>query len=432
MSDTQIKEIANNAKQDYVDLLGREKLAENFLKVILTQNAKVYSINAPWGAGKTYFLKFLENSCKNQKVPFIQYNIWETDYLENPLKSILNEFLNLIFNLECEAYITDEIKELAVATKQGVSRFIDFIKTFGFHFDWVIPSYDGTSSVQMGVSKSPSANYDEYDKMKSLKDEIINNLRQIVSSIPGDKIIIGIDELDRCRPDYAIKTLEIIKHFFDIDKLVFVLAVDKEQLKNTVKVLYGISANTDCYLKKFVDVEYLLPTPNISMFVKYLIENKYSLVNERFQVYNNKPAILIQNHRNEWYCSYVQEKNYLANIIINLAQIYSLELRDIDKIILKLSIIMSCFPENSVVCLPFLIDLIILNIYHPYIYNYIKTTIPADNYQSYEKLAKLNVTTHKIIKTINADKYIESNLYECRRDLKNYFNLIDFAQDFNA
>ena len=69
--------------------------------------------------------------------------------------------------------------------------------------------------------------------------------------------------------------------------------------------------------------------------------------------------------------------------------------------------------------------------YYPYIYNYIKTTIPADNYQSVEKLSKLNILTHKIIKTINADKYIESNLYERRKDLKNYFNLIDFAQDFN-
>ena len=90
-----------------------------------------------------------------------------------------------------------------------------------------------------------------------------------------------------------------------------------------------------------------------------------------------------------------------------------------------------CHKEDSILCLPFLIDLIILNMYYPYIYNYIKTTIPADNYQSVEKLSKLNILTHKIIKTINADKYIESNLYECRKDLKNYFNLIDFAQDFN-
>ena len=76
MTNIKVKEISNNTNHEFNDLLGREKLAENFLKVILTQNAKVYSINAPWGAGKTYFLKFIENSCKNHKVPFIQYNIW--------------------------------------------------------------------------------------------------------------------------------------------------------------------------------------------------------------------------------------------------------------------------------------------------------------------------------------------------------------------
>ena len=75
----------------------------------------------------------------------------------------------------------------------------------------------------------------------------------------------------------------------------------------------------------------MLPKPDISIFIKYLIENKYKLINEKFQVYNQKSAILIQNHRSEWYCSYIQEKNYLTSIIVNLAQIYSLELRDINK-----------------------------------------------------------------------------------------------------
>ena len=55
MTNIKVKEISNNTNHEFNDLLGREKLAENFLKVILTQNAKVYSINAPWGAGKTYF-----------------------------------------------------------------------------------------------------------------------------------------------------------------------------------------------------------------------------------------------------------------------------------------------------------------------------------------------------------------------------------------
>lgn len=431
MTGIKTKEMNDNTNQEFNDLLGREKLAENFLKVILTQNAKVYSINAPWGAGKTYFLKFLENSCINHNVPFMQYNIWETDYLDNPLKSILNEFLNLVLELECNKYITKEIKELAKQTKCCTSQFIDFIKTFGFHFDWVIPSHDGTSSLQMGVSKAPSVNYDEYDKMKSLKDEIINNLRQIVSSIPSDKIIIGIDELDRCRPDYAIKTLEIIKHFFDIDKLIFVLAVDKEQLKNTVKVLYGMNADTDCYLKKFVDIEYLLPKPDYNNFIKYLVENKYSNINEKYENYNQKQYILTKNHRNEWYCTYISEKNYLTKIIYEVIQNYSLQLRDVEKILLKFSIIVDFVPETHALCLPFLIDLIILNTYYPYIYNYIKIKAPADNYKSFEKLHNLSSETFSIIKIMNYQQYSENNIYQCRNDLKNYFNLIDFAQDFN-
>ena len=155
MTNIKVKEISNNTNHEFNDLLGREKLAENFLKVILTQNAKVYSINAPWGAGKKYFLKFIENSCKNHKVPFIQYNIWETDYLDNPLKSILNEFLNLILTLECDKYITKEIKELAKQTKICTSQFIEFIKRFGFHFDYVLPISRWTRFISNWHFKSP-------------------------------------------------------------------------------------------------------------------------------------------------------------------------------------------------------------------------------------------------------------------------------------
>ena len=154
-------------------------------------------------------------------------------------------------------------------------------------------------------------------------------------------------------------------------------------------------------------------------------------MNERFQVYNNKPAILIQNKKNEWYSDYVQEKNYFANIFSCLKEFYSLELRDIDKIILKLSIIMSYFPEDNYLCLPFLIDLIILNTYYPNIYNSIKLKTPVDNYNSDPKMDKLRLETFSIIKIMNSENELDSNIYRLRMDLKNYFNLVDFAQDFD-
>ena len=351
--------------------------------------------------------------------------------MDNPLKSILNEFVNLIIDIECDKYITQEIKELAKQTKYRTSQFIDIIKTFGFHLDWVIPVPDGTSSVQMGVSKPPSANYDEYDKMKKLKDEIINNLKQIALLTPSDKIIIGIDELDRCRPDYAIKTLEIIKHFFNIDKLVFVLAVDKEQLKNTVRVMYGLNANTDCYLKKFVDVEYLLPKPNNENFIKYLVETKYFTINNMFKKFNQNNLIFWKNHRNVWICNSVQDENYIINIISEIVQYYSMELRDIEKLVLKLSIIINQISAGSVLCLPFLADLVVLNTHYPYIYNFIKEKTPADNYNSYDKLQSLRRETFSFIKIMNSDRPVEDNIYECRKDLKKYFDFIDFAENFN-
>ena len=432
MPDTNLITSEEQIEYEFVDLLNRENLAENFTKVILSQNAKVYSINAPWGAGKTYFLKFIEKSCRNHNIPFIQYNIWETDYLDNPLKSILNEFLNLILTLECNNYITDEIKELAQATKKCTSKFIECVRTFGFHFDWIIPTTDGTSSIQMGISKAPSENRDEYDKMKSLKEEIKKNLKKIISNIPSNKIVIAIDELDRCRPDYAIKTLEIIKHFFDIDKLVFILAIDKEQLKNTVKVLYGVKANTDCYLKKFVDIEYLLPKPDINNFIAYLVNDKHANIKNKFNEIKAENFILWKNRRNNWVFYNGMQDNYLEEQLLGVLKNYkNLQLRDIEKFLLKLSIIMSFFAKNDILCLAFLLDLIILNMNYPIIYNFIKEKAPADNYNNYEELKNLNRETFAIIKIIHSGgPYPDSQIYDCRNRLKEYFNKIDLAENF--
>ena len=92
---------------------------------------------------------------------------------------------------------------------------------------------------------------------------------------------------------------------------------------------------------------------------------------------------------------------------------------------------MSYFPEDNYLCLPFLIDLIILNTYYPNIYNSIKLKTPVDNYNSDPKMDKLRLETFSIIKIMNSENELDSNIYRLRMDLKNYFNLVDFAQDFD-
>ncbi len=111
------------------------------------------------------------------------------------------------------------------------------------------------------------ADYTLYEQeLKRLKDFLCSWASQ------QDKpIVVIIDELDRCRPDYSVKTLEILKHFFDIPGFVFILALDEEQLKNSVKTLFG-TENFDEYKRKFINNSFLLPPPDKIKFTDYLYE----------------------------------------------------------------------------------------------------------------------------------------------------------------
>ena len=80
-------------------------------------------------------------------------------------------------------------------------------------------------------------------------------------------LLICIDELDRCRPSYAIEMLERIKHFFNIPNIVFVLGIDREQLSRSIKSTYG-DIDTENYLHRFIDVEFVLPEPDVKTFIE--------------------------------------------------------------------------------------------------------------------------------------------------------------------
>ena len=108
------------------------------------------------------------------------------------------------------------------------------------------------------------------NKLVTFKEELTSYIEE---SIPNKPLIFIIDELDRCRPDYAVEVLERIKHFFSIKGIVFVLSIDKEQLCNSIRGHYGSDRiNAEEYLRRFIDVEYLLPKPDIDSYCKYLYE----------------------------------------------------------------------------------------------------------------------------------------------------------------
>ncbi len=87
-------------------------------------------------------------------------------------------------------------------------------------------------------------------------------------------LIVMIDELDRCRPSYAIELLEVAKHLFSVDHIVFVLAVNRSELAHSIRALYGSDFDAEGYLRRFFDVDFRLPEPDRKSFIDAMMDTQ--------------------------------------------------------------------------------------------------------------------------------------------------------------
>lgn len=117
---------------------------------------------------------------------------------------------------------------------------------FSIGGDKVIDSF-----IEKDIFKDIQLAEDIRQKVKEIFNEIIEEQTQ--------KLVIFIDELDRCKPSYALEMLERIKHYFDDDRIIFIVSVNKEQLIHTILNYYGNGFDSTGYLNKFFDLEAHLP-----------------------------------------------------------------------------------------------------------------------------------------------------------------------------
>lgn len=226
--------------------------------------SKVYSISADFGTGKTFFCEKLKSVLEKDDVQTAKMNIWEMDFYEDPLMPILAK-LNEIYQ-KCGETLPTKIIDSTLKFSKNSLLFlcgtaiksisqevlnVDIIEELKNHFS----------------SKSLYDDFNQYQKaLKELKEALTQWAKT------SDKpIIIIIDELDRCSPDYAVRTLEVLKHFFDVSGFVFVLAIDENHLKNSVKCLFG-TENFEGYKRKFINNTFLLPHPDKKAFAEFLYD----------------------------------------------------------------------------------------------------------------------------------------------------------------
>ena len=111
-------------------------------------------------------------------------------------------------------------------------------------------------------TKKQENNFEQILKSFSTEKERILAAKEIINIVRGEKeLIIIIDELDRCRPDFALKMLESIKHLFATENCKFVLVMNKESMASSVEHLYGLKDEAaKRYLSKYIKKDFLLPS----------------------------------------------------------------------------------------------------------------------------------------------------------------------------
>ena len=337
--------------------LGREPYA-NILSSIVDSYAKgfVLAINGEWGVGKTTFVKMWRQKLENEGHKTIYFNAWENDFVSEPMVGILGELKSLITS-GLEKHFDSILEKAAKFSNKMIPTLAKEIakKCVGEEFvDLIEKGAEATTA----LLKDEIKNYDKQKEgLKTLKDDLCDFVSQ---NSGGKPVVFIIDELDRCRPDYAVEVLEKVKHFFSVQGIIFVLSIDKKQLGNSIRGYYGSDRiNADEYLRRFIDIEYNLPEPSIEDFCKYLYN--YFIFDDFFG------ADIRRSHPNWRY-----DKELFLKLSTKLLSTKHLTLRQIEKLYAHTRLTLRTFLENQVVTPDVLFLLIYIKYYESDLYNSIK------------------------------------------------------------
>lgn len=338
------------------DKLSREAEIKNLTELLLNvRTPAVFAIDSAWGTGKSTFVKMWQAYLKQKGVKAsVYFNAWETDYAADPLIAFLGEM-----NSSLEEYLKEEWggneawskvkiigshiakRSLPVLVKLGTAGLIDM--------DQLVEKE--LSALSEGLTKDSIKAYDDSkSEIKSFKQ----NLNAVVDTLNEQyPVIVFVDELDRCRPTYAIELLERIKHILDIENLLFVISMDKKQLCHCVESVYGSGIDSIGYLRRFIDIEYHLKSPEIGSYIEALHE-AFDL--DRFF------------EKRKQYRELVYDREHLSNVFVLLVNGFGFTIREIQQLFSKINLAILATKEKEYLHPALLLFLMVVKEVKPALY----------------------------------------------------------------
>ena len=319
------------------DRLYRESFATELTTLFeKVSDPLVLNLYAEWGEGKTTFIKMWQAALAQKGFNSIYIDTFKHDFMDDPFIAISSS----IYGEVKEKF--PEHQELLEANETFKERAVSFgKKTFAFAAGLTTRiatqgaiSGEDWETVGGELAKQSGDAVENYFKSKfedSLEKNAFSQLRGqlkelglAIKDAQGYPLLIIVDELDRCRPPFAVELLEKVKHLFSVDNVNFILSTNQRQLRNSIKSVYGADIDADLYLQKFVTLSTPLPKREINQGQP---ESYYStfcshLVNDyEFEGVYNK-----------W------KPSDLSNLVSYYAVHFNLSLRQIEKAIRLLAL----------------------------------------------------------------------------------------------
>lgn len=260
--------IADDMEALPVDVLDRQEIVTQIRDLLValsdTKSPCTFALNGKWGTGKTFVLDMLERELQRyqdgEQFIVFHYNCWEYDYYEEPLIAIVSAMLDYIDDYShilpanmreaiqtglsaVKTALQDVLKEAAVSFAKNKLG-IDLEKLFELLSD---------AHQAVGEAQAAARDFDSYYEFH----QVVLRSRKKLSELSESKtLVIVVDELDRCLPQYAIKVLERLHHLFSgLENIVVILGIDRTQLDNTISQIFGAKTDAQSYLKKFINFE---------------------------------------------------------------------------------------------------------------------------------------------------------------------------------
>ncbi|MGO2474326.1 MAG: KAP family P-loop NTPase fold protein [Vibrio litoralis] len=289
-----------------VDIFKRKGFGERLANLVENSGGSpVIALDSGWGEGKSTFIKMWRGYIENQREPEIKsiyFDAFENDYQKDPFLTLASEIYQLITveDEETKTKFKDKAAKAAKSLVRGALKVSVKVGTAGIVDGSAVDVAEKELSnlVADQVDDLIKERFEHAEKDKLALKEFRSYLSNFANEVNGGKpIVFIIDELDRCKPDFALELLEQVKHLFSVKGITFLLVTNREQLEESIKSKYGQGIDPTNYLHKFINVWLTMPRASDEYNDNgyQFLQNALSGMKEENEVIANTESVSILN-----------------------------------------------------------------------------------------------------------------------------------------